>query len=164
MYSFTGNSKQHTGATFNHKQSKIQHSSRATPSVFSWSFSRTTESTKKFLQFSPRKLSTHFQIYCSLCRYAVLIRRYWACVSLYINIKQLMYMNFIVVPCILITLMFLSPTNALLYYTYKILKYTAKISHGCSYMFRSIWTIIREPMPNLAKVTILCRCSVKVRR
>jgi hypothetical protein len=36
-----------------------------------------------------------------------------------------------------------------------ILKCTVKISHDCSYMFRSIWTIIREPMPNLAKVTIL---------
>ena len=54
-------------------------------------------------------------------------------------------------------LMFLSPTNALLYYMYKMLKYTVKISHDCSYMFRSIWTIIREPMPNLAKVTVLCR-------
>ena len=63
---------------------------------------------------------------------------------------------FIVAPCILITLMFLSPTNAFLYLTYKMLKYTVKISHVCSYMFRSIWTIIREPMPNLTKVTILC--------
>ena len=62
------------------------------------------------------------------------------------------------------TLMFLSPTNALLYYTYKMLKYTVKISHDCSYMFRSTWAIIREPMPNLAKVTILCRYSVKIRR
>ena len=60
--------------------------------------------------------------------------------------------------------MFLSPTNALLYYIYKMLKYTVKISHDCSYMFRSIWTIIREPMPNLTKVTILCRYSVKIRR
>jgi len=67
---------------------------------------------------------------------------------------------FIVAPCILTTLMFLSPTNALLYYTYKILKYSFKISHDCSYMFRSTWIIIREPMPNLAKVTILCRYSV----
>ena len=48
--------------------------------------------------------------------------------------------------------MFLSPANAPLYYTYKMLKYTVKISHDCSYMFRSIWTIIREPMPNLAEV------------
>jgi hypothetical protein len=56
---------------------------------------------------------------------------------------------------------FLSPTNAPLYYTYKMLKYTVKISHDCSYMFRSIWTIIREPMQNLAKVKILCRYSVK---
>ena len=63
---------------------------------------------------------------------------------------------FIVLSCILITLKFLSPTNALLYYTYKMLKYTVKISHDCSYMFRSTWTIIREPMPNLAKVIILC--------
>ena len=62
------------------------------------------------------------------------------------------------------SLMFLSPINAPLYYTYKMLKYTVKISHDCSYMFRSIRTIIREPMPNLAKVTILCRYSVKVRR
>ena len=61
-------------------------------------------------------------------------------------------------------LKFLSPTNAPLYYTYKMLKYTARSSHDCSYMFRSTWTIIREPMPNLAKVTILCRCSVKIRR
>ena len=37
---------------------------------------------------------------------------------------------FIVAPCILTTLMFLSLTNALLYYTYKMLKYTVKISHG----------------------------------
>jgi hypothetical protein len=45
-------------------------------------------------------------------------------------------------------LKFLSATNAPLYYTTKILKYTVKISHDCSYMFRSIWTIIREPMLN----------------
>ena len=56
-----------------------------------------------------------------------------------------------------ITLKFLSPTNAPVYYTYKMLKYTVKISHDCSYMFRSTWTIIREPMPNLAKVTVLWR-------
>ena len=60
--------------------------------------------------------------------------------------------------------MFLSATNALLYYTYKMLKYAVKISHDCSYMFQSIWTIIMEPMANLAKVTILCRYSVKIRR
>ena len=54
-----------------------------------------------------------------------------------------------------ISLKFLSLTNAPLYYTYKMLKYTVKISHDCSYIFRSIWTIIRESMPNLAKVTIL---------
>ena len=58
----------------------------------------------------------------------------------------------IIIIIIIITFMFLSPTNALLYYTY-----TVKISHDCSYMFPSISTIIREPMPNLAKVTILCR-------
>jgi len=52
-------------------------------------------------------------------------------------------------------LKFLSPTNAPLYYTYKMLKYTARLSHDCTYMFRSTWTIIREPMPNLAKVTVL---------
>jgi len=33
---------------------------------------------------------------------------------------------FIVAPCILIKLMFLSSTNAPLYYTYKMLKYTVK--------------------------------------
>ena len=37
----------------------------------------------------------------------------------------------------------------------KMLKCTVKISHVCSYMFRSDWTIFREPVPNLAKVTIL---------
>ena len=51
-----------------------------------------------------------------------------------------------------VSLKFLSPTNAPLYYTYKMLKYTARLSHDCSYMFRSTWTIIREPMPNLAKL------------
>ena len=61
---------------------------------------------------------------------------------------------FIVVPC-MITLKFLLPTNAPLYYTHKMLKYTARSSPDCSYMFRSTWNIIREPMPNLAKVTIL---------
>ena len=44
------------------------------------------------------------------------------------------------------------------------LKYTARLSPDCSYMFRSTWTIIREPMPNLAKVTILWKYSVKIRR
>jgi hypothetical protein len=56
-----------------------------------------------------------------------------------------------------ILLKLLSPTNAPLYYTYKILKCTVKISHDCSYMFRSICTIIREPMLNLAKATVLWR-------
>jgi len=55
----------------------------------------------------------------------------------------------------LITSKFLSPTNAPLYETYKMLKCTVKISHICSYMFRSAWTIFKEPMPKLAKVTIL---------
>jgi len=41
------------------------------------------------------------------------------------------------------------------YYIYKMLKCTVRISHVCSYMFWAAWTIIREPMPNLAKVTIL---------
>ena len=59
---------------------------------------------------------------------------------------------FIVVPSILKTLKFLSSTYALRCYTYKMLKYTFKISYDCSYMFRSTWTIIREPMPNLVKV------------
>jgi len=57
----------------------------------------------------------------------------------------------------LLAFKFLSPTNAPLYYTYKMLKYTVKISHDRSYMSRSTWTIVREPMPNLAKVTILWR-------
>ena len=61
-------------------------------------------------------------------------------------------------------LKFLSPTNAPLYYIYEMLKCTVKISHDCSYMFRSTWTIIREPMLSLAKVTILWRQSVKIRR
>ena len=69
--------------------------------------------------------------------------------------QRVLVFFFIVVTCILITMKFLSPTNAPLYYTYKMLKYTVKISHDCSYMFRSIWTIIREPMPNLARVNDL---------
>ena len=73
-----------------------------------------------------------------------------------VKVGKVVHIFFVtVVLCILITLRFLSPTNALLYYTYKMLKCTAKISHDCSYMFRSTWTIIREPMPNLAKATIL---------
>ena len=59
---------------------------------------------------------------------------------------------FIVLPCILITLKFLSPTNAPLYYTYKMLKCTVKISHDWSYMFRSTWTIIRELCRTLLKL------------
>ena len=67
--------------------------------------------------------------------------------------RGLSIFNFIVVPCFLITLKFLSPTNASLNYTHKLLKYTVRLSHYCSYMFRSTWIIFREPMPNLAKVT-----------
>ena len=45
--------------------------------------------------------------------------------------------------------MFLSPTNALLYYTYKMLKYTVKISHklhGTQYtpQFETLFTNIAE--------------------
>jgi len=47
---------------------------------------------------------------------------------------------------------FLPPINALIYYTYKMLKCTVKISHNCSYMFRSTWTIIREPCRTLPKL------------
>jgi len=61
----------------------------------------------------------------------------------------------IVGTCILIKLKFLSPKNAPLYYTYKMLKYTARSFPDCSYMFRSTWTINRKPIPNLVKVTIL---------
>ena len=42
------------------------------------------------------------------------------------------------------------------------LKYTARLSHYCSYMFRSTSTIIMEPRPKLA--TILWKQSVKIRR
>ena len=59
---------------------------------------------------------------------------------LYCTYKMLKYTVKISHDCSL----FLSPTNTLLYYTYKMLKYTVKISHDCSYMFRSIWTIIRD--------------------
>jgi len=38
---------------------------------------------------------------------------------------------------------------------FKMLKCTVKISHVYFYMFRSIWTIFREPMPSLVKVIIL---------
>ena len=84
--------------------------------------------------------------------------------KLFLYTITIVFFILIVVPCILITLKFLSPTNANLYYTYKILKCTIKISRDCSYIFRSTRTIIREPMPNLAKVTILWRQSVKIRR
>ena len=70
----------------------------------------------------------------------------------------------VVVPCILITLKFFSPTNAPLYYTYKMLKCTVKISYVCSYMFRSTWTIFREPIPSLAKATFLWNYLVKIHR
>ena len=51
-----------------------------------------------------------------------------------IELANMLKYNFflIVTPCILTTLMFLSPTNALLYYTYNMLKYTVKISHMCT--------------------------------
>ena len=77
----------------NIKQSKIQYPSTAKASGISWSLSRTPESTNTFPPIRPRRLATHFQVYCSHCRYAVLIRRYWACDSLYINTKQYMYVN-----------------------------------------------------------------------
>jgi hypothetical protein len=44
------------------------------------------------------------------------------------------------------------------------LKCTVKISHVCSYMFRSNRTILRERMLSLAKVTILWNWSVKIHR
>jgi len=72
------------------------------------------------------------------------------CVCVCVYVCACMYVGMLI---IIITLKFLSPTNVPLNYTYKMLKYTARLSHDCSYMFRSTWTIIREPMPNLAKVT-----------
>ena len=61
-----------------------------------------------------------------------------------VQFVQLIQFGLNVKKQLLVTLMFLLPTNALLYYTYKMLKYTVKTSHYCSYMFRSIRTIIRE--------------------
>jgi hypothetical protein len=66
-------------------------------------------------------LLSHLFLYSYICRSSI-----W---------PSYIYTNFYIFK-------FLSPTNAPLYYTYKMLKYTVKISHDCSYMFRSIWTII----------------------
>ena len=51
---------------------------------------------------------------------------------------------FIFVLCILITLKLLSPINAPLNYSYKMLKYTARLSPYCSYMFR--WAVWDSPL------------------
>jgi len=76
---------------------------------------------------------------------------------------KVFFLIFIVVPCILITSKFFSPTNAPFYLTHKMLKRTVKISL-CSYTFRSNWTILRERMLSLAKATILWKWWVKVHR
>jgi hypothetical protein len=44
------------------------------------------------------------------------------------SIDYIILYFFIVAPCILITLKLLIPTNAPFYFTYKMLKYTVKIS------------------------------------
>jgi hypothetical protein len=49
----------------------------------------------------------------------------------------------------LIILKFFSSTNA-----HFMLQFTIKTLFIRSYMFRPIWTILREPMPILAKVTL----------
>jgi hypothetical protein len=46
-----------------------------------------------------------------------------------------------------------------LYLTYKMLKFTIKTSIHSPYMFRSIWTIFRDLMVILAKVTLLQNCQ-----
>jgi hypothetical protein len=70
-----------------------------------------------------------------------------------INVTK--YSIFIVVPCILIILKFFSPTNA--HFIKHIKCSNLQLKHLCirSYMFRSICTILREPKPILAKVTLL---------
>jgi hypothetical protein len=50
------------------------------------------------------------------------------------NIWKYVPVFFIVTPCILITLKFLRPTNALIY-TYKMLKHTVKISRAAPTCF-----------------------------
>jgi hypothetical protein len=45
------------------------------------------------------------------------------------------------------------------YLTYKMLKFTIERLYICPYMFRSIWTIFRELMVILAKVTLLQNCQ-----
>ena len=122
---------------------------------------RATNTHSKYAILNAFPLQQWLQERVSLLCYTYIVCLIFNCGWLNENMENTI---FIVAPCILTTLMFLSPTNASLCYTYKMLKCTVKISHDCSYMFRSIWTIIREPMPNLAKVTILCRYSVKIRR
>ena len=78
---------------------------------------------------------------------ALMLRLYVHCLSCLYQF----YLFSIVVPCILITLKFFSQTNAPLYYTYKLLKYTARLSHECSYMFWSTWTIIYRLFPQNCK-------------
>ena len=63
---------------------------------------------------------------------------------------------FIVEPCILITWKLLFLTNKCAsYWTQKNVKIYIKISYIHSYMFRSIWTNLRELILSLAKVTLL---------
>jgi len=53
------------------------------------------------------------------------------CSSVIIQQQYIFFLIFIVAPCILTTLMLFLPTNALLYYTYKMLKYTVGAIMRC---------------------------------
>ena len=57
-------------------------------------------------------------------------------------------------------LMFLLPTNALHYYTYKMLKYTVKTSHYCSYMVGPSG----PSSGSLCRTLLELQCSLKIRR
>jgi hypothetical protein len=79
--------------------------------------------------------------------------------------NHVLTLNFVVVtPCILVSSKLLcQKMHSLL--KYKMLQLTLKISlYMGSYMFRSVRTIIRELMPDLAKVTVSVELSVKIHR
>ena len=127
----------------NHTQSSWQFYRLLNHTQSSWQFYRLLNHTQSSWQFYRLLYHTVKLIFLQTAQsHTVKLTILQTAVSHTVKLTHTKQMQpfFIVVPCILITLKFLSPTNAPLYYTYKMLKYTVKISHDCSYTFRSTWT------------------------
>ena len=104
----------------NYKSHSIQHAAVSQPNMNELAATNIHVRSENELQFDDYTTAVRITKHIVRC-----------CSSVIIQQQYIFVLIFIVAPCILTTLMLFLPTNALLYYTYKMLKYTVGAIMRC---------------------------------